>query len=126
MNKKNNLGFTFQQTGTEYQIFHNGKKATTLRGHKAADFAFDISEMDFSEQQQLMARLTGNYKHGNERTAQSHPRNRKYWANSCKGPASFPKPVAFVHQEQPQIFGYTPAFHDWLYPEIVPAFTITR
>ena len=97
MNKESNLGFTSQQTGTEYQIFHNGKKATTLRGHKAADFAFDISEMDFSEQQQLMACLTGNYKHGNERTAQNHPRNRKYWADNWKIPASFPKPVAFVH-----------------------------
>ncbi|MBK6594951.1 MAG: hypothetical protein IPG23_20820 [Burkholderiales bacterium] len=29
------------------------------------------------EAQQLMARVTGNYKHGNERTASSHPRNRR-------------------------------------------------
>jgi len=27
--------------------------------------------------QQSMARLTGNYKHGNERTASTHPRNRR-------------------------------------------------
>ncbi len=32
---------------------------------------------EFAEQQQAMARLTGNYKRGNERTAKNHPRNRR-------------------------------------------------
>ena len=30
-----------------------------------------------AEQQQLVARLTGNYKRGNERTAAQHQRNRR-------------------------------------------------
>jgi len=77
MDNDSDLGFTFRQTGAEYHVFHNGRKATTLRGSKAEEFAFDVSEMSFAEQQQLMARLTGNYKHGNERTARNHPRNRR-------------------------------------------------
>lgn len=76
MSKSEDLGFTFRLTQGEYAIFHKGKKATTLRGNKAVDFGFDVAEMSFAEQQQLMARLTGNYKHGNERTAKNHPRNQ--------------------------------------------------
>ncbi|MEO7269847.1 MAG: hypothetical protein ABIW49_11640 [Knoellia sp.] len=44
-----------------------------LRGRKAADFLEDVEAGD---DQELMARVTGNYKHGNERTAKNHPRNR--------------------------------------------------
>jgi len=77
MDSKLDLGFTFKQTGTDFHIFHRGKKATTLRGNRAAEFQLDICELSFSEQQQLMARLTGNYKHGNERVAKHHPRNNR-------------------------------------------------
>ena len=77
MNKQHDLGFTFRHTNGEYTILHRGKKATMLRGNRAADFGFDVSEMNFAEQQQLMARITGNYKHGNERTAKNHPRNQR-------------------------------------------------
>ena len=55
------------------RITHHGRSATTLRGAKAADFAADVGSHD---PQELMARLTGNYKRGNERTAKNHPRNR--------------------------------------------------
>ncbi|MDZ7670633.1 MAG: hypothetical protein U5Q16_14870 [Gammaproteobacteria bacterium] len=58
-------------------IFHKGKKATTLRGSRAADFKYDLERLSASDLQQLMARLTGNYKHGNERAARNHPRNRR-------------------------------------------------
>ncbi len=33
-------------------------------------------EVDTGDPQELMARLTGNYKHGNERMAKHHARNR--------------------------------------------------
>lgn len=75
MTDKQDLGFSFRQTNGECLIFHKGKKATTLRGRPAADFLSDVSGMNFAEQQQLMARMTGNYKRGNERTAKNHPRN---------------------------------------------------
>lgn len=54
-------------------ITHHGQVATILRGRRAAEF-LDAVEAD---PQLTMARWTGNYKHGNERTAKAHPRNRR-------------------------------------------------
>ena len=59
-------GFDFQRRGAEVLITHHGRTATTLRGRRAADFLQDVQTGD---PQELMARLTGNYKHGNERAA---------------------------------------------------------
>jgi len=52
-------------------ITHKGRTATTLRGSRAAAFLGEVEE----DPQEVMARWTGNYKRGNERTAQRHPRN---------------------------------------------------
>lgn len=60
--------------GGEVVISHHGRVATTLRGRRAADFLEDVEDEDAQE---LMARLTGNYRHGNERRARNHPRNRR-------------------------------------------------
>jgi hypothetical protein len=54
-------------------ITHRGRVATTLRGDRAADF---LVEAESDGAQDLMARLTGNYKRGNERAARQHPRNK--------------------------------------------------
>jgi hypothetical protein len=53
-------------------IRHNGRRASTLRGAAASTFLVDVERDD---PQLLMARVTGNYKRGNERTAREHPRN---------------------------------------------------
>ena len=72
-----NLGFTFlRQKNDDVVISHHGKRATVLRHEAAQFFIEDMAEMDFADQQQEMARITGNYKRGNERTAKNHPRNR--------------------------------------------------
>jgi len=72
------LGFTFVETKKgEVLIKRHGKRATTLRGHRARAFLEDIAFLTFDEQQQMMARLTGNYKRGNERVAKNHPRNAR-------------------------------------------------
>lgn len=72
------LGFTFtaRKTG-DVEIHHHGRLATTLRGARAADFLDEMDGCDHASAQQLMARLTGNYKRGNERKASEHPRNRR-------------------------------------------------
>jgi hypothetical protein len=71
------LGFTFRATKKgEVFVHHRGKLATTLRGEAAADFLADIDGADVDAQQQIMARVTGSYRRGNERLAKSHPRNR--------------------------------------------------
>lgn len=54
-------------------ISHRGRVATTLRGRRAEQFLEDV---DGEDEQELMARVTGNYKRGNERLARQHPRNR--------------------------------------------------
>lgn len=59
------------------EIHHHGRLAATLRGTDAEDFLGDLDAGSFADGQQLMARLTGNYKRGNERLAASHPRNRR-------------------------------------------------
>lgn len=68
-------GFDWTVTASgDVRITHHGQHATVLRGRRAADFLEDVESGD---PQELMARLTGNYRHGNERTARNHPRNRR-------------------------------------------------
>lgn len=67
-------GFAYKPVGDDVVISHNGRRATTLRGPAATQFLADVEDGD---PQALMARLTGNYKRGNERTAKNHPRNQR-------------------------------------------------
>lgn len=61
----------------EVTIEHHGRPAGRLRGWKAAEFLDSVSDGgDEPADQELMARLTGNYRRGNERQAREHPRNR--------------------------------------------------
>ncbi|MCK1821982.1 hypothetical protein MTQ10_20790 [Streptomyces sp. XM83C] len=55
------------------RITHHGRPATTLHGGRAEQF---LAEVASGDPQLVMARWTGNYKRGNERTARDHPRNR--------------------------------------------------
>ena len=66
-------GFEFAQVGGEVVVTHRGRRATTLRGERARAF---LDEVELGDPQELMARVTGQYKHGNERVARQHPRNR--------------------------------------------------
>jgi hypothetical protein len=62
-------GFTWEQRKSgEIVIRHHGQLAATLRGAKAERSSAVAS--DPSGAQALIARLTGNYKHGNERRHQ--------------------------------------------------------
>ncbi len=76
--EENDLGFTYRtRKNGDVEILHYGRLATTLRGTDAVDFVQDVADSSDADAQQLMARLTGNYKRGNERTAKNHPRNRR-------------------------------------------------
>ena len=57
-------GFRYEVRGSEVVVTHHGKRATTLRGAAAARF---LRQVESRDPQQLMARVTGNYKRGNER-----------------------------------------------------------
>ena len=47
---------------------------TAVRGGRAAAF---LAEVERGDPQEVMARWTGHYRHGNERTAKNHPRNAR-------------------------------------------------
>ena len=66
-------GFEFVVRGEDVVIRHHGITATVLRGARAQDF---LAEAAIGDAQLLMARITGNYRRGNERTARKHPRNQ--------------------------------------------------
>lgn len=55
--------YTVRKSG-DVVISHHGRQATVLRGRKAEKFLADVARRD---PQQLMARVTGNYRRGNER-----------------------------------------------------------
>ena len=71
------MGFDFEprQNG-EVAIFHRHRLAAILRGQAAQQFVARANSVSDAALQQIMARLTGNYKRGNEHTAADHPRNR--------------------------------------------------
>jgi hypothetical protein len=66
-------GFAYSLRGADVLITHHGRRATVLRGAAAARF---LEQVATGDPQLVMARATGNYRHGNERVARSHPRNR--------------------------------------------------
>ena len=68
-------GFTYaRRKNGDVVVNHHGRIATVLRGRKATEFLDDAASGD---DQELMARVTGNYKRGNERDATNHPRNHR-------------------------------------------------
>lgn len=66
-------GFEYRVRGGEVHVWHHGRAAAVLRGRRAEQFLADVAAGD---PQLVMARVTGAYRHGNERTARNHPRNR--------------------------------------------------
>ena len=67
------FSYTTKNDGS-VRIIHRGRAAATLRGARAAKF---LDEVTAGDPQLVMARWTGAYKIGNERTARQHPRNQR-------------------------------------------------
>ena len=71
-------GFSYRATKQgEVAIRRQGRLVATLRGDAARGFLAKVTGGDPAARQRLMARVTGNYRRGNERAAGSHPRNRR-------------------------------------------------
>lgn len=61
-------GFSYEERKSgEVVIRHDGRRAATLRGKVAERFLAQAATLGPAMLQQRMARITGNYKHGNER-----------------------------------------------------------
>jgi hypothetical protein len=72
------LGFSWRlRKDGSVEVLHYGRLAATLRGAGARDFLARAGTGDAADVQKLMARVTGNYKRGNERRAGAHPRNAR-------------------------------------------------
>jgi hypothetical protein len=63
MGKPDGFSFVRRKSG-EIVVMHRGRQAAVLRGRQADKF---IDRLDRHDPQELMARITGDYKHGNER-----------------------------------------------------------
>ena len=71
IDKRNRFDETvFDYTATKdgkVLIRWHGKLVTTLKGEKARKFLAQVDGLDEREAQLVMAKVTGNFKHGNER-----------------------------------------------------------
>ncbi|UYB44709.1 hypothetical protein SLV14_001798 [Streptomyces sp. Je 1-4] len=66
-------GFTYEELGDGSVVMrHHGRRAAVVRGGRAERFLREVASGDA---QLVMARWTGNYRRGNERSARQHPRN---------------------------------------------------
>jgi len=61
------LPYTWKQVNGTIHIFWHGRRAIILRKERAQSFLSKISEADVKEKQLIIAKLTGNFKRGNER-----------------------------------------------------------
>jgi hypothetical protein len=60
--------FTFRETKDgKVLIYWRGKQVTVLKGKVASKFLNDVSSADSIQEQLVMARVTGHFKHGNEK-----------------------------------------------------------
>lgn len=71
VDKRNRLSeevFTYRavKNGTVF-IAWNGKTVTTLAGKEAERFLVKVAGLEDRDAQLVMAKITGNFKHGNER-----------------------------------------------------------
>ena len=63
MGKPDGFSFVRRKSG-EIVVSHHGRQAAVLRGRRADRF---MDRLERDDPQELMARITGNYKRGNER-----------------------------------------------------------
>ena len=60
--------FTFRETKDGKVFIHwHGKQITILKGKAAEKFVKSVAQADEQQAQLIMARITGHFKHGNER-----------------------------------------------------------
>jgi hypothetical protein len=59
--------FSYQESKDKVLIFWYKKQVMILKGQQARKFIDKIAHLDGKEAQLVMAKITGNFKHGNER-----------------------------------------------------------
>ena len=72
-----NLGFHYEMEENIVTFYRHGKKIKQIKGLEGQKFLDFIAGQSVFNVQIQIAKLTGNYKRGNERKAKNHPRNRE-------------------------------------------------
>jgi hypothetical protein len=69
--------FEYRETkDSTVHISWYGKRVMTLKGPQARKFLAKIADLEGKEAQLAMAKITGNFKHGNERAAAQTRKSR--------------------------------------------------
>ena len=80
VDKRNRLDddvFEYRETkDSTVHISWYGKRVMTLKGPQARKFLAKIADLEGKEAQLVMAKITGNFKHGNERAATQTRKSR--------------------------------------------------
>jgi len=62
---------------TKVMIYYSGRLLLTYSHKKGASFLKKIRGLDYKDQQMIMAKLTGNFKRGNEKNAKNIDKNQE-------------------------------------------------
>jgi hypothetical protein len=76
--KETDLGFRYRIVESLIEIYYQNKLIQKLNKDKNEKLINDLSLSNFNEQQLILAKITGNFKRGNERKAKNHYRNKNY------------------------------------------------
>ena len=68
--------FTYEKAKDRVRVLWLGRAVMVLSGEKAKAFLNRVEEASLEDAQRYMAKVTGNFKRGNERLAGRHPRNK--------------------------------------------------
>ncbi len=68
--------FSYEKAKDKVCVLWLGRVVMNLSGEKALAFLLRVEQASDEEAQLHMAKLTGNFKRGNERLAKRHPRNK--------------------------------------------------
>lgn len=72
------MNFTYKSLSDHELIIHyNGSEIKRLKGVNASQTIHKLEAASTEEVQLILAKITGNFKRGNERQSRNHPRNRK-------------------------------------------------
>ena len=79
-NKLKDCPFSFRKANNGMiHISYKNRMVTTLKGKEAAKFASKALSSDEESQQVLMAKTTGQFKHGNEKVSKNRRTNSESW-----------------------------------------------
>jgi len=62
---------------SKVMIYYRSKLLLTYSGKKGESFMKKVKGLNIKDQQMVMAKLTGNFKRGNERTAKNKDKNQE-------------------------------------------------